>query len=228
MSDLINREEAIRAVCDEIEEERINIIRILEKIAELPSVLFDGDITEVVVFGDKFEKVVRCKDCRHWNSKTKGCKRNLSVEEWNETDYCSYHSTSGVTISTLKAPKKYPQTDLIRRADALEEMAQAECGLHYADCEADNCFCAYIKRILNIPSAEAEWIPITTSKPNTADHVLVTYKWGDDDLEVSELDYWVTKGEADDGNASCKRLIDHVIAWRPMLKPYIDESEVEE
>ncbi len=46
-------------------------------------------------------------------------------------------------------------SDLIRRADALEQMAQAECGSHYADCEKDNCSCSYISRILDIPSAEA-------------------------------------------------------------------------
>ena len=34
--------------------------------------------------------VVRCKDCRWWNSETKGCKRNSSVEAWYETDFCSY------------------------------------------------------------------------------------------------------------------------------------------
>lgn len=45
-------------------------------------------------------------------------------------------------------------SDLISRADALEQMAQAECGLHYDDCEADNCSCSYIQRILDIPSAE--------------------------------------------------------------------------
>lgn len=36
------------------------------------------------------EPVVRCKDCIHWNSETKGCKRNPSVEAWQEDDYCSY------------------------------------------------------------------------------------------------------------------------------------------
>lgn len=36
------------------------------------------------------EPVVRCGDCEHWNSDTKGCKRNPSVEAWEETDYCSY------------------------------------------------------------------------------------------------------------------------------------------
>lgn len=34
--------------------------------------------------------VVRCKDCMHWNSETKGCKRSPSVEAWHENDYCSY------------------------------------------------------------------------------------------------------------------------------------------
>ena len=47
-------------------------------------------------------------------------------------------------------------SELISRADALEQMAQAECGLHYDDCEADNCSCSYIQRILDIPSADAE------------------------------------------------------------------------
>ena len=53
---------------------------------------------------------------------------------------------------------KTEPSDLISRADALEQMAQAECGLHYDDCEADNCSCSYIQRILDIPSADA--IPI--------------------------------------------------------------------
>lgn len=54
-------------------------------------------------------------------------------------------------------------TDYISRADALEQMAQAECGLHYDDCEADNCSCSYIKRILDIPSADSVqgWIPLS-------------------------------------------------------------------
>ena len=47
-------------------------------------------------------------------------------------------------------------TDLISRGDALEAMAQAVCGLHYEDCEADNCSCSYIGRILDLPSVSAE------------------------------------------------------------------------
>ena len=37
-----------------------------------------------------FMPIVRCTDCMHWNSETKGCKRNPSVEGWGETDFCSY------------------------------------------------------------------------------------------------------------------------------------------
>lgn len=67
--------------------------------------------------------------------------------------------------------------DLINRADALEQIAQAECGLHYEDCEADNCTCDYIWRILNIPSAESktkEWIPVSEELPKKNGEYLVT------------------------------------------------------
>lgn len=72
-------------------------------------------------------------------------------------------------------------------------------------------------------SFDVEWIPITTSEPTTSNHVLVTYNWGDDDYddyEVSELDYWVTKCAAEEGNKQCQMFIDHVIAWSFMPQPY--------
>lgn len=65
-----------------------------------------------------------------------------------------------------------------------------------------------------------EWTPITVSEPNTSDHVLVTYKWDEDDYETSEIDYWVTKYESEKGNEKCKWLIDHVIAWQSLPTPY--------
>lgn len=37
----------------------------------------------------------RCYSCIDWNSETKGCKRNPSLEEWNEDDYCSYYCERG-------------------------------------------------------------------------------------------------------------------------------------
>ena len=68
-------------------------------------------------------------------------------------------------------------SDTISRADALEQIAQAECGLHYEACEADNCTCDYIWRILNIPSAKSktnEWIPVSEGLPKKNDEYLVT------------------------------------------------------
>lgn len=47
----------------------------------------DADIDELIHL---YESVVHCKDCHHWNSEFKGCKRNPSVEAWHETDFCSY------------------------------------------------------------------------------------------------------------------------------------------
>ena len=35
-------------------------------------------------------EIVRCKDCKHYNFETHGCKRNPSVEPWWEDDFCSY------------------------------------------------------------------------------------------------------------------------------------------
>lgn len=35
-------------------------------------------------------EIVRCKDCKHYNSETHGCKRSPSVEPWWEEDFCSY------------------------------------------------------------------------------------------------------------------------------------------
>ena len=51
--------------------------------------------------------------------------------------------------------------DVIYRCDALEEMAQSECGCHYEKCIEDECKCSYIGRIKDIPSTNrpmGEWI----------------------------------------------------------------------
>ena len=71
--------------------------------------------------------------------------------------------------------------------------------------------------LLTLPTG---WIPITELEPNTSDHVLVTYKWDDDDYETSELDYWVNKYEAEHGNERCKFFHDHIIAWQLKPMPY--------
>lgn len=52
------------------------------------------DVVQTIIKREKqftnMVSVVRCKDCRWWNSETKGCKRNPSVEAWYETDFCKY------------------------------------------------------------------------------------------------------------------------------------------
>lgn len=59
--------------------------------------------------------------------------------------------------------------DLISRQDALEQMAQAECGLHYEDCEADKCFCSYIQRILDLPSADRPQVNSNSAEEQIAE-----------------------------------------------------------
>lgn len=90
-----------------------------------------------------------------------------------------------------------------------------------------NQFIDWIEGMPTIDVVEVEWIPITTSEPTTSNHVLVTYNWGDDDYddyEVSELDYWVTKCEAEEGNKQCQMFIDHVIAWAFLPQPYKEKK----
>lgn len=116
-------------------------------------------------------------------------------------------------------------SDLISRTDALEQMAQAECGLHYKDCEANNCSCSYIKRILALPSAEAEWIPCSERLPEAE------YGEGDSVLCCTEsglmyILYWhggnwcVPTGEPHHWVNHKTGWHDKVIAWMPLPTPY--------
>jgi hypothetical protein len=115
--------------------------------------------------------------------------------------------------------------------EALKEAQKHEETFEWcSDCkeyDKDNCCChRWSKEIRNtVEELKAEWTPITVSEPNTSYHVLVTYKWDEDDYETSELDYWVAKHEAENGNEKCKRLIDHVIAWRRMPDPCQEENK---
>ena len=106
------------------------------------------------------------------------------------------------------------------REEAIQELKEINTALESWSGFTKYPHALYIAIDMAIEALQADWIPITELEPNTSNHVLVTYKWGEDDYEVSELDYWVTKYEAENGNAQCKRLIDHVIAWRYMLAPY--------
>ena len=65
-----------------------------------------------------------------------------------------------------------------------------------------------------------DWIPISEREPDTADHVLVTIKWADDDFEVCSLDYGVLSASRSTWN---KDIIKHVVAWRPLPEAYKGE-----
>lgn len=65
-----------------------------------------------------------------------------------------------------------------------------------------------------------DWIPISERKPDTADHVLVTIKWAEDDFEVCSLDYGVLSASRSTWD---KDIIKHVVAWRPLPEPYEGE-----
>ena len=101
-SDLIRRADAVKAV----EEAITNHDSAIMRISNIPSISAEHGT---------------CYNCEHWNAETKGCKRNPSVEAWNETDYCSYYSTESAPNSTQEVPLKYP-SDLISRADAVDAM----------------------------------------------------------------------------------------------------------
>lgn len=147
---------------------------------------------------------------------------NQYKKEWNEA--------FDMAIEALSAP----QTDIISRADALEEMAQAECGLHYADCEADNCSCAYTTRILNIPSAEAVhgW---RIGKPTEQGKYMVTV----DSMRhgMVELMYYgkplmpnrKVKGmcwyRSDDEWGDVVYDDTDILAWMPLPKPYKGDDD---
>lgn len=111
------------------------------------------------------------------------------------------------------------------------ELNCMNCSIRYFKdslCDCDNGICKEFKRIGGkgdfekdvLARIEPSWTPITESEPNTIDHVLVTYKWSDDDYEVSEMDYWVTKYGAEHGDKWCEKQMNHVIAWREKPKPY--------
>lgn len=111
--------------------------------------------------------------------------------------------------------KTNPYCDFILRGDAIDLCTR------FIDGESRGWVKHAIREVqtalLGLPQG---WIPITIAEPNTSDHVLVTYKWDDDDYETSELDYWVNKYEAEHGNERCQFLHDHIIAWQLKPKPY--------
>lgn len=142
--------------------------------------------------------------------------RTDAIEAWNKL---SKRGRTEFDQVLMTLPSIEPTGDLISREDAIA-FINSRINL---DTDADRkCATEMLKMLGSIPSIESsqDWIPITESEPNTADHVLVTYKWDDDDYETSELDYWVNKYEAEHGNEKCQFFHNHIIAWQLKPKPY--------
>lgn len=127
-------------------------------------------------------------------------------------------------VERLRNVQNMHSGDLISRADALEQMAQAECGLHYEDCEADNCACSYIGRILNIQSAEAEWIPVSERLPSESDDYLCTIPLDAEETYTEVLTFHKGRFYEDDDEWGAT-YHDDVLAWMPLPKPYREDGE---
>ena len=64
--------------CEKSMELMFSAAQIKQKVVDIifgiePVVEFDGPIEEVYVKGEKYEKVVRCKDCKHRDLENKRC-----------------------------------------------------------------------------------------------------------------------------------------------------------
>ena len=123
-TDLISRAEAMGAVQDHFNADGFKGYddgqKMMDRIKALPSVSAERGT---------------CYNCEHWNAETHGCKRNPSVEAWNETDYCSYYSTESAPNSTQEVPKKYPCEP--KRGEWIDEGYEMKCSV----CDADFDYC---------------------------------------------------------------------------------------
>ena len=80
-----------------------------------------------------------------------------------------------------------------------------------------------IYALQQLQKASEKWISCSDRLPDTSDHVLATIKWSENDYDVTELDYFVTKYVAEkENNEMCNNILSHMIAWRYMPLPYKD------
>lgn len=182
---------------------RTNAIEAWDKLSKRGRIEFDQVLMTLPSF-DTTKKKAELKENGDWDCPDVGC------------DECDHHRS--VEWCSLAIPNHEKIDDTYKMVnEAFFEGFDA----------AEQRYKLLIETIeeLEKKSIDVEWIPITTSEPTTAHPVLVTYKWGDDydDYEVRDLDYWVAKSAAEEGNKQCQMLIDHVIAWSFLPQPYIPQ-----
>ena len=90
----------------------------------------------------------KCYWCAYWNSETKGCKRNPSVQAWEEDDYCSYYVA-------IEAPAEPIVCEAIDEIDMLTRM--------------------YEPSDLISRAVQGEWIPCGEKMPKELERVNVTW-----------------------------------------------------
>ena len=75
-----------------------SLIKAIKNIAT--EISFDEPITKVVVKGEEYAKVVRCKDCEYFKkiaerSDSGLCHRDIVASAWKENGYCSRAKMKG-------------------------------------------------------------------------------------------------------------------------------------
>lgn len=115
------------------------------------------------------------------------------------------------------APTVQPTGDLISRADAIEAVEEEDC-LGYIECKAEKIY----DRINALPSAEADWIPVSERLPSEDGDYLVCKSWEYHGMDVLQwVDGWnCYRGY--DGKINRESEIDgaNILAWMPLPKPY--------
>lgn len=123
--------------------------------------------------------------------------------------------------------------DIIRRENAIETVKDTMKRLVDDEPRGDSDtlteYCAKLAKLTRIneeilkalsalPSAEAEWIPVSERLPKTGDSVLVTYSDGEVSIVLgARPKAWVKYIESNN--------LIYPIAWMPLPKPYREDGE---
>ena len=106
--------------------------------------------------------------------------------------------------------------DLISRQDAIEAVC-GDCTIERKDkCKTDG-YCYEVKNLMALPSAEAEWIPVSERLPEKDELVLVTV-WND--VSIAWRNIYGGWESAEDMYEK-----GDVTAWMPLPKPYREEKQ---
>lgn len=120
----------------------------------------------------------------------------------------------GMAIETLQAKT---DGDLISRADAIEAVCDGCVWYKTASCEEgkEEWECSEVTKIRHLPSAEAEWIPVSERLPREYAQYLVCFEDGECYV------YWLEDSDWAKGMAEKEG----IIAWMPLPEPYKEDGD---